>query len=67
MEGKENDTADTARAATGAAMELAIAGRAFEVTVAIADAEQRFDLHGELDVERRRRGRHCGIWKKSPL
>ena len=32
VEGKENDTADTARAATGAAMELAIAGRAFEAT-----------------------------------
>ena len=31
VEGKENDTADTARAATGAgAMELAITGRAFE-------------------------------------
>ena len=29
VEGKENDTADTARAATGAAMELAITGRAF--------------------------------------
>ena len=33
VEGKENDTADTARAATGAAMELAIAGRAFEATM----------------------------------
>ena len=32
VEGKENDTADTARAATGAAMELAITGRAFEAT-----------------------------------
>ena len=30
-------------------------------------AEWRFDLHGELDVERRRRGRRCGISKKSPL
>ena len=33
VEGKENDTADTARAATGAAMELAITGRAFEATM----------------------------------
>ena len=30
VEGKENDTADTARAATGAAEELAITGRPFE-------------------------------------
>ena len=29
VEGKENDTADTARAATGGGMELAITGRAF--------------------------------------
>ena len=33
VEGKENDTADTARAATGAAEELAITGRAFEATM----------------------------------
>ena len=33
VEGKENDTADTARAATGEAMELAITGRAFEATM----------------------------------
>ena len=33
VEGKENDTADTARAATGGGMELAIAGRAFEATM----------------------------------
>ena len=33
VEGKENDTADTARAATGAAMELAITGRAFVATM----------------------------------
>ena len=30
---EENDTADTARAATGAAMELAILGRAFEAMI----------------------------------
>ena len=33
VEGKENNTADTARAATGAAEELAITGRAFEATM----------------------------------
>ena len=33
VEGNENDTADTARAVTGAAVELAITGRAFEATM----------------------------------
>ena len=37
VEGKENDTADTARAATGGGMELAITGRAFvAMTVGVA-------------------------------
>ena len=59
VEGKENDTADTARAATGGGMEL----RGYHRACLRGNdggrrdaAEWRFDLHGELDVERRRRG-----------
>ena len=67
VEGKENDTADTARAATGGGMELAITGRAFVAMMVgvetppsgVSICMASYTSNGDAVVA------HRGIWKKS--